>query len=122
METRRSEWEEYKDFTEEHVRAISMKKYNNLLTPGRRYNKEHKDSQILDLVGVEQKLADDSKKSSEKSNRESTKVEPAYTRDLPPWIPEEPKRGVENKTKEGKEYCWYKEHCAGKGQWVLHKT
>ena len=63
-----------------------------------------KDSQILALVGVAQKLADDSNKSSEKSNtnRDTTKGEPAYIRDLPPLILEELKFGVRNKNKDGK--------------------
>ena len=68
-------------------------------------NKDTKYDQILFLVGVDQNLADDSKKSSEKSNssnRDSTKVEPAYIRYLPPWILEEPKVGVGNKIKDGK--------------------
>ena len=70
------------------------KKYNNLLTSRKCPNKNTKDDHILSLVGVYQKLEYDSKKSSEKSNtssRESTKGELAYTRDLPPWILEEPK-------------------------------
>ena len=94
METRRSEWEEDKEFTEDHVRDIALKKYNNLLKSGRWYNKDPKDSQIPYLVVVSQKIADDSNKSSEKSNtsnRESTKGDPAYIKDLPPWITEEQK-------------------------------
>ena len=82
-----------------------LKKYNNLLTPGRWSNKDPKDSHILALLGVAQKLSYDSKKSSKKyntSNRESTKGDPAYTRDLPPWILEEPKVGVGTKNKYGK--------------------
>ena len=70
---------------------------------------------------MDKKLADDSKKSSKKSNRESTKVEPAYIRDLPPWMMEDPKGGGGNKTKHRKEYWWCNEHRAGKGQWVFHK-
>ena len=50
-----------------------LKKYNNVLTSGRWFNKYPKDSKILDLFVVAQKLADDSKVSSEKSNRESKK-------------------------------------------------
>ena len=41
------------------------------------------------LIEVAQKLSDDSKKSSERSNtskRETTKGEPSYIRDLSPWI------------------------------------
>ena len=37
---------------------MALKKYNNLLTSGRWTNKGPKDSQILALVGVAQKLAD----------------------------------------------------------------
>ena len=86
MESRRSEWEEDKQFTEKKVRAMELKKYNNLRTSGRRYNKDTKDYHILDLVGVYQKLLDDPKKSSKKSNRDPNKVYPAYIMDLPPWI------------------------------------
>ena len=46
-----------------------LKKYNNHLTSGRWSSKYPKDSQILYLVGVAHKLADDSKNISEKSNR-----------------------------------------------------
>ena len=84
---------------------MSLKNYNNLLTSGRWSNKYPKDYQILVLVGVAQNLSDDSKKSSDKSNTsnmKSTKVEPAYIRDLPPWILEAPKGGVINKTRDGK--------------------
>ena len=35
---------------------------------------------------------------------------------------EDPKFGVGNKTKDGKEYWWCKGHCSGKGQWIRHKT
>ena len=35
METSRIEWEEYKDFTVDQVRAMTLKKYNNLRTSGR---------------------------------------------------------------------------------------
>ena len=48
---------------------MELNKYNNLLTSGRCTNKDTKEDQILDLVGVGKKLADDSNKSSEKSNR-----------------------------------------------------
>ena len=45
-----------------------LKKYNTLLTLGRWSNKDPKDDQILALVGVAQNIADDSNKSTEKSN------------------------------------------------------
>ena len=80
---------------------MDLKKCNNLLTSGRWYSKDPKDTQILDLVGVVQKLADDSKK-SEKSNtsiRDTTKGKPAYIVDLPPWMMEYPKDGVGNRNK-----------------------
>ena len=76
METRRSEWEEDKEFTVEKVRAMDLKKYNNLLTSGRWYNKYTKYSKIIALVGVNQKIVDNSNKSCDKSTtytRESTK-------------------------------------------------
>ena len=56
-----------------------LKNYNNILTAGRFSNNIPKDAHILYLVKVDQKLADDSNKSSEKSNksnRESTKIDP----------------------------------------------
>ena len=105
MYIRRSEWEEDKDFTAERMRDMDLKKYNNLLTLERWSNKDPKDDQILALVGVTQKIADEYKKPPEKSNtpnRESTKGELAYIRDLPPWMLEDPKGGVGNKTKDGK--------------------
>ena len=34
MKTRRSYWEEYKDFTSKQLRAMALKKYNNLITSG----------------------------------------------------------------------------------------
>ena len=58
---------------------MDLKKYNNLLTSGRWYNKDTKVDKILDITEVPPKLADESKKSYEKSNtsnRESTKGEP----------------------------------------------
>ena len=55
---------------------MALKKYNNLLTSGRWSTKDPKDAQILDLVGVAQKLSDDLNKSSDKYNRGSTKGEP----------------------------------------------
>ena len=55
---------------------MAQKSYNNLLAFRRWSNKDPKDDQILSLLGVSEKLADNSKKLSEKSNtsnRESTK-------------------------------------------------
>ena len=89
METSRSECKEDNYFTAEQVGAMALNKYNNLLTAGRWSTKNTKDAQILFIVVVDQKLADESKKSSEKSNTpnmDTTKGEPAYTRDLPPWM------------------------------------
>ena len=68
---------------------MALKKHENFLTSGRWSNKDPKDAHILDLFVVYQKIADDSKKSSDKSKtsrRESTNVEPYYTRDLQPWM------------------------------------
>ena len=62
---------------------MALNKYNNLLTSGRWFAKDPKYSQILVLVGVAQKLMDDSNKKSDKSNRGSNNVEPAYIRYLP---------------------------------------
>ena len=79
---------------------MALKKYNNPLTSGRWSSKDPKDSQILALVGVDQKLADDLNNSSDKSNtskRESTKGDPYYIRDPPPWMLEDPKYGVGKK-------------------------
>ena len=70
MDTRSIEWEEEKEFTSEQVRSMDLNKYNNLLTLGRWYNKDAKYYQIPALVGVTQKLAYDSNKTSDKSNRE----------------------------------------------------
>ena len=103
METRRSVWY-YKDFTAEQVRSMGLKKYNNLPTSGRWSTKDPKDAQVLALVGVTQKIADDSTKSSDKSNnyRKTTEEDPVYIRDLPPWILEEPTCVVGNTHKDGK--------------------
>ena len=97
MDTRRSEWEEDKYFTSDQVVSMSLKKYNNLLNSGRWSNKDPKYVQILSVVLVDQNLSDNSNKSSYKSNtsnRESTKVDLDYIRDLLPWILEEPNGGV----------------------------
>ena len=59
METKRIELEDNKEFITDQVRAMSLKKHNNLLTSGRWSNKDPKYVQILSLVGVAQKLADD---------------------------------------------------------------
>ena len=94
MDTKMSEWEEDKDVTADQVRAMVLDKYNNILTSERWSNKDPKYAQILALVGVNQNLVENSKKSFEKSNTfnmESTKGEPAYIRDLPNWMLEEPK-------------------------------
>ena len=84
METRRSEWEEYMESPVEKLMAMDLKKYNNLITSGRWCTKDPKDAQILTPVVLDQKLVDDSKKTSEKSNREPTKGESYYIRDIPP--------------------------------------
>ena len=101
---------------------MAPKNYNNLLTSGRRSNKDPKDAHILALVVVDQMLADNSRKSSKKYHRESTKVEPDYIRDLSPWMIKYSKGGVVNRYKDGKEYWWCKEQNFGKGKWVHHKT
>ena len=87
---------------------MDLKKYNNPLTSERWYTKEHNDAHILDLFRAAQNLIDDSKKTSDKSNKEPKKWELAYIRDLPPWILEEKKWGVRNKTNDGREYWWCK--------------
>ena len=51
----------------------------------------------MSLFGVAHNIAHASRKPYDKSNRESTKGYTAYIRDLPPCIPEEPKRGVKKK-------------------------
>ena len=88
METRRSDWEEDNYFTAEHESSKYLKEYSNLLTSGSWSTKYPKVAHILALVGVDQKLSDDPKKSSDKSNtphRETNKGYPAHTRDIPPW-------------------------------------
>ena len=98
---------------------MDLKKYKNLLTSGRWFNKDPKDAQILSLVGVDQNIADNSKKTSEKSNtynRDSNKAEPAYIRYPSPWILEEPKVKMVNKINDRKEYSLCKEHHSGKCQ------
>ena len=87
MDTRRSEWEENNDFIADQVRSMALKKYNNLHTSMMWYTKDIKDDQILALLGLAKNLAYDSKKPSDKSNtsnRETTRGEPSYIRDLPP--------------------------------------
>ena len=49
-------------------------------------NKDPKDTHILDLVGVAQKIANDSNNPSKNKIGGSTKVEPAYIRYLTPWM------------------------------------
>ena len=56
--------EEDKKFIADKVRAMDIKKYNNLLTLGRWYTKGPKDANILDLFTVYQKIMEDSKKTS----------------------------------------------------------
>ena len=109
METKRSEWEEDKESTAEQLRFMALNKYNNLLNSWRWSNKDPKDDQILALVVVAQKLAEDSNKSSDKSttsNRDPNNGEKYYTRDFLPWITEDPKVGLGNITKDRKEYWW----------------
>ena len=65
---------------------MDLNKYNNFLTYVRWSTKDPKDAQILDLVGVYHKLVNKSNKNSDNSNRGSTKVYPAYIRELPSWI------------------------------------
>ena len=87
------------------MRSTALKKYNNLLTSGRWSKIDNNNYHILDFIGLAQKVTDNSDKSPEKSNaynRDPTMGEPAYTRDLPPLIMEDPKGGVGNKTKDGK--------------------
>ena len=62
---------------------MSLKNYKKLLTSGSCSTKDTMEYQILALVGVAQKIAYDSKKSSDKfntSNRETKKEWPAYIR------------------------------------------
>ena len=58
METRRSVWENYTNFTAEQVMDMDLNKYNNLLTSWRCSTNYTRDSKILALVGVSQKIAD----------------------------------------------------------------
>ena len=59
METRSSERDQYKEFTENQVRDMDLNKYNGHLTSGRWSNKYPNDDHILALVGVTQNTADD---------------------------------------------------------------
>ena len=100
METRRSEWEEEKDYTAEQFRSMALNNYNNLLTSGRWSTKDPKYACILSLVEVVQNLADELE--SNTSNNETTKWYPDYIRYLPPCMLEEPKSVVGNQDKNGK--------------------
>ena len=104
MESRRSEWEKDKEFTSEQVRELALNKYENIFTSGRLYNKDPKDAHTISLVGVAQKLPNDSKKTSESPSSKSTKGDPVYVRDLPPWMMEKLKLGVGHKFNDDKEY------------------
>ena len=81
---------------------MDIKKYNNLITSGRRSKKVPKDSQILALVVMPQKIANDYNTPSLKPSVESTKVETAYIRDIPPCMLEETKGGVGHKFNDDK--------------------
>ena len=63
---------------------MALKKYNNVLTSRMLSKKYLKDTHILDLVGVGQKITYNSKKQSQKSNRDPTAGYPDYIRDFPP--------------------------------------
>ena len=65
---------------------MPLKKCNTLLASGGCSTKDTNDAYILTIVRVAQNLADDSKGLLKKFNWESTKVEPAYIRDLPPQM------------------------------------
>ena len=78
--------EEDKKLSVERVIIFALKKYNRLLTSGRWSTEDPKYEQILDLVGLAHKLMNESKKTYNMSNKESTKGEPAYIRDLLSWI------------------------------------
>ena len=73
------------------MRDVVLKNYNNLLISSRWSTNDLNYSQILDIVGVSQKISYDSNKASENSNLDLTNVKLAYISDLPPWILEEPK-------------------------------
>ena len=60
MDTSSSDWDEDKYFTAEQVRAMALKRCNNILTSGRYSNNDLKDDHILDIVGVTQNITDDS--------------------------------------------------------------
>ena len=99
---------------------MALKKYNNLLTYESWFIKYPKDAHIIYLIGLSQKLMDESKNKSDKSNIESTKGLPSYIRDIPYCIWKDPKRVMGNKTNYGREFCC-KEHRADKCQWVFNK-
>ena len=120
MEYRMSEWEEEKEFTTDQLTLMVLNKYNNILNWVRWSNKYPKNAHIINLVEVDHKLPNDSKKPTENPRRESTKGDPAYIRYLPPSIIEETKQGARHKFNYNKEYWWCKEHRKGQGQWVGH--
>ena len=64
-----------------------------------KYNKEPKDAQNLALVKMDQELMDVSKKTPERSDREYTKVESDYIRDLTYFMLRYTKGGAGNNTK-----------------------
>ena len=74
-----------------------LNSYNNLLTSGSWSSKDPKDDPTLALFGMSQKIANDPKKSSDKSNSDPNKVDPDYIRDLLLWMLEYPKFVVVNK-------------------------
>ena len=56
MDTRRIEWEEDKEYTEDQVKAVALKKYNYLLKSSGNSNKYPKDVHILALLWLSQNL------------------------------------------------------------------
>ena len=77
---------------------MDLKKYEKFLTSDRWSTKDSKYAQVLALVEVSQKLIDDPKKNSEKSNMEYTNLETSYIKDIPYWTMEYMKWGIGHKT------------------------
>ena len=91
IQNKRDEWEDDKNFTAREVRALALKKYNNLTESGRWVTKDPNDAKIVALVGVSEKLAkqlDSSKgrtKTKSDQQQQAGSSSQSYHRNLPQW-------------------------------------